>query len=70
MKKFIFKTALFLIVLSLFILPPFLILKSSGENFKDLKGVIKKNNNYLIGYAYNENNYGYLKNFKQILKMR
>jgi len=61
MKKFIFKTALFLIVLSLFILPPFLILKSSGENFKDLKGVIKKNNNYLIGYAYNENNYGYLK---------
>jgi len=61
MKKFIFKTALLLIVSSLFILPPFLILKYSGENFKDIKDVIRKNNDFLIGYAHNENNYGYLK---------
>ena len=61
MKKFILKIVLFSILLVLFIAPSFLILKFSGENYKDLKTVVKKNENFLIGYAYQENNYGYLK---------
>ncbi len=57
MKKFIFKIVLNLILLVLLLIPPSLILKYSRENFNDLKNLIKKKDDYLIGYFYNENNY-------------
>lgn len=61
MKKFIYKILLFLIPITLLVLPPIIILKGTGENFTEINSLIKKNDKYLIGYAYNENNYGYLK---------
>jgi len=61
MKKFIFKILIFLFPIVLVFLPPFLILKGSGENYTDINPVIRNNADYLIGYAYNENNYKYLK---------
>jgi len=61
MKRFIFKILLLSIPILLLFLPPIIILKGSGENFTEINSIIKKNDKYLIGYAYNEDNYGYLK---------
>lgn len=33
----------------------------SGENYKSIDDIVKSKNDYLIGYAYNESNYRYLK---------
>ena len=61
MKRFFYKLALFLIPIILVYLPPFIILKGSKENFMNINSILNGNKNYLIGYAYNENNYAYLK---------
>lgn len=61
MRKFLLKLFYFTIPLFLFLLPPAYILFVSGENFKDIDPVIAKNDNYIIGYAHNEQNYNYLK---------
>ncbi len=61
MKKFIYKTLLFSIPVVLFLIPPVMILKVSGENYTEIGSIIDKNDKYLIGYAYNENNYTHLK---------
>jgi len=42
-------------------MPPVFVLFISGENLKGVNGVIKENDKYIIGYAYNEENYNYLK---------
>lgn len=61
MKKFIFKITTFSIPLIVIFLIPILFLFISGENFKSIDDIVKSENDYLIGYAYNESNYGYLK---------
>ena len=66
MKRFLLKVILFIIPFLLISLPPIIILKYSGENFTNIKPLVKSNHKHLIGYAYNENNYGYLKWIKII----
>jgi len=61
MKKFITKTIVFSIPMLVFFLIPASFLYTSGENYKSIEGIIKSAPNYLIGYAYNEGNYKYLK---------
>lgn len=60
-KKFYLKIAFFLLPLTVVIVPPFYILKHTGENFNNIDDVIKNNKKYLIGYLYSEKNYKYLK---------
>lgn len=61
MKNFIVKTIVFGLPIFVFLLVPFFFLYVSGENYQSVDDAVKKNNNYLIGYAYNEGNYKYLK---------
>lgn len=61
MRKFLKKGLLFSIPLIILIVPPVFVLLISSENFKDIDGVIKNDDKYIIGYAYNEENYNYLK---------
>jgi len=61
MKVFLKKITGFIIPLLLLLAPPFLTLYTSGENFKSIDEAIFTKTKYLIGYAYNENNYNYLK---------
>jgi len=61
MKKFLLKLTVFGVSLLLLALPPLYLLKLSGENFTSLDVVIKSDKKSLIGYAYNEKNYRYLK---------
>lgn len=55
-KLFIF-TLPFILVLSV----PLATLYNYKENFVDIDPILKENKKYLIGYAYNEKNYKYLK---------
>ena len=61
MKKFISKITLFSTPLIIVFLIPVVFLFMSGENYKSIDDTVKSKNNYLIGYAYNESNYRYLK---------
>lgn len=61
MEKFTYKILIFSIPIILVFLPPVIVLKGSGENYTEINSIIDKNDKYLIGYAYNENNYSYLK---------
>ena len=61
MNKFIYRTLLFALPLLVLMVPPILSLYTSGENYKNLDEVIESPSKYLIGYAYNERNYKYLK---------
>tara|TARA_R110002050_G_scaffold42235_3_gene101874 strand:- start:926 stop:2062 length:1137 start_codon:yes stop_codon:yes gene_type:complete len=61
MKKFLFKITVFGSPLILVFLIPSIFLFVSGENYKSIDNVIKSKQDYLIGYAYNEGNYRYLK---------
>lgn len=61
MKVFLKKTILFILPLIILILPPISILWSTGENFKKIEPVLDAKKRYLIGYAYNESNYQFLK---------
>lgn len=70
MKKFCLKIAVFILPLFLFLVPPFYILKHSGENFNDLDAAIKSNKKKIIGYSYNEKNYRYLKWKKLMVEKR
>lgn len=61
MKRFIQKTIAFsLPILVVFIIPG-IFLYVSGENYRSIDDIIKSGNKYLIGFAYNEGNYKYLK---------
>ena len=61
MKKFIKQVLLFCLPLVILLAPPVYVLKYSGENYTDIDEVIARGDKYLIGYAYNESNYKYLK---------
>ena len=63
MRKFIFRIFIFSIPLFLVLMPPLWYLYKAKENFFDLERFLKNSNTekYLIGYAYNEKNYRYLK---------
>jgi hypothetical protein len=61
MRKFIKKILLFSIPLIIIFSPVIVVLYGSGENFTSIDKILKSGKKYLIGYAYNENNYGYLK---------
>ncbi len=60
-KNFLLKVLFFSIPIVVFFIIPIVILKVTGENFTDIKLIVKNKSKYLIGYAYNEKNYGYLK---------
>lgn len=61
MKKFLLRLLFFTIPLVAFLFPPGLVLLRSGENFTDIDALIKTEESFVIGYAYNEDNYKYLK---------
>lgn len=61
MRKFILKTILFLSPVLLYFSVPYVILRTTGENFNSVENILESNEKYLIGYAYNENNYKYVK---------
>ena len=52
---------MFLVPVIIFLLIPFLILLFSKENFYNLNKIKINENKYLVGFAYNEDNYNYLK---------
>ena len=66
MKKFIIKNIIFLFPFIVFITIPSYILIVSGEKFKNIDNIVKDNERYLIGYAYDEQNYWYLKYLESI----
>lgn len=61
MKKFISKIVWFSLPIAVVLLVPVITLRSYKENFYHIDEVVKTDQDYLIGYAYNENNYKYLK---------
>lgn len=61
MKKFIVQILLFSLPLFLLALPAFIILVGSGAYFQSLDSILKSDEKYLIGFAYNEKNYNYIK---------
>lgn len=61
MRKFLTKIIIFSIPVILVLIPPMLVLKLSGENYTEIDHLIENKTRYLIGYAYNEPNYKYLK---------
>ncbi len=65
MKKFLTKITVFSAPLLILFLIPAFFLRMSGENYQDIDDVVKNEKTYLIGYAYNEENYRYLK-FKEL----
>jgi hypothetical protein len=60
-KKFITQLLIFSIPFIIILAIPTFILGYSREDFYKIDHLLKKNEKYLIGYAYHENNYGYLK---------
>lgn len=67
MKNFIQRLILFFLPLIIIASPPVLILYYSQENFHNIDKVIENKSEYIIGYAYNEHNYKYLK-YKSIIE--
>lgn len=61
MKKFLIKVIVFSIPILFLGMIPFLFLLNSGEYFTNIDNVIINNEKYLIGYAYHEDNYKYIK---------
>jgi hypothetical protein len=63
MRSFLRRSLLFLLPIVVVCVPPVIILGWSGESFCRIEDTLKKldSTQMLIGYAYNEHNYGYLK---------
>jgi len=61
MKIFLTKLSIFLMPLTLLLIPPCAVLYRTGENLYPVDEVLTSSEKYLIGYAYNEDNYLYLK---------
>lgn len=59
--RFINRIFLFSLPLMVIYFVPVLFLYLSGENYSNIDALIKSNQNYLIGYAYNQGNHRYLK---------
>ncbi|MFH6994875.1 hypothetical protein [Flavobacterium sp. FlaQc-48] len=61
MKKFLVQLIVFVSPIFIFLSVPTYILWQSKENFHNIDDVLISKDKYLIGYAYNENNYGFAK---------
>lgn len=61
MKKLIKKLFIFLIPVFLYFLPPSFVLWRSGENLNSINSLLASDKDYVIGYAYNQGNYRYMK---------
>lgn len=61
MKRFLIECCMFDMLILALLIPPCIFLMKTKENFKDIDKIIEDSDDYLIGYAYNENNYKYLK---------
>lgn len=61
MKQFLLKTTLFCLPLLVLFSIPMVLLYTSGEGFRGIDTLIESRQKYLIGYAYSEVNYRYLK---------
>ena len=61
MRKFLIRFCVFLLPCIVFLSIPLYILIITGEKFKNIDSVVNDNEKYLIGYAYDERSYGYLK---------
>lgn len=66
MKKFVYRLFLVSLPLLVFYVPSTIFLKVTGENFTSIDNLINSKDSYLIGYAYDESNYNYLK-WKEIV---
>ncbi len=69
MRKFLLRSVLFIVPAILALVPPFFALKASGEVYTSVDNLIVERKKYLIGYAYNEQNYGYLK-WKEVVSRK
>jgi hypothetical protein len=69
MRKFLLTAVGFFIPLILLLMPPILVLKMSGEIYTDVDNLIVDKEKYLVGYAYNERNYRYLK-WKEVISRK
>ncbi|RZJ28341.1 MAG: hypothetical protein EOO48_10065, partial [Flavobacterium sp.] len=61
MKKFLLRLLAFAVPVLLYLSVPAYVLQRSGESFRNPEDVILSREKYLIGYAYNEQNYAWLK---------
>jgi hypothetical protein len=61
MKKFLLRLSIFSIPILLFVAVPVFVLYKSGENFLNPTVIIDDTHKHLVGYAYSESNYSYLK---------
>ena len=61
MKSFLKKLILFLIPLAIIAAVPAIVLKVSGESYTSILPFLKSDKKHLIGYAYHDSNYRYLK---------
>jgi hypothetical protein len=61
MKRFLINLSIFLLPLTLLLIPPCAVLYRTGENLHTVDDELTSGDKYLIGYAYNEDNYAYLK---------
>lgn len=61
MRRLFFRILLFSIPVLLFFIPPVMILRVTGESYLNLNSFLGSKVPYLLGYAYNEDNYRYLK---------
>ncbi|MCA9048732.1 MAG: hypothetical protein KDA89_08385 [Planctomycetaceae bacterium] len=70
LRRFRKRCLLFSVPLGAVILPALLILAASGECFTDMDDIIRRSEReeFLIGFAYNEGNYGYLK-YRRLLSL-
>ena len=61
MKRFLINAFIFTSPIIIYFTIPSLLLWKSKENFYRIEKVLSGSDPYLIGYAYNENNYGFIK---------
>lgn len=61
MSLFIKKLLIYSLPVMLFLLIPSIIMKGTGEYFADIDSILESDRRYLIGFAYNESNYKYIK---------
>jgi hypothetical protein len=61
MKKFLHRIAVFLIPVLFLLAIPIIFLIYSRESFSRIYNIVKSGDKYLIGYAYDESNYKFLK---------
>lgn len=61
MKRFYIRSLLFVLPVVLFVAVPSWVLFSTGENLRGVDGVIQRSDRFLMGYAYNQENYNYVK---------